>query len=89
MKKLTTLDTNTVSGGQTEQITVTREASLDNISDKCINTIENTNLLFAPEITKDGFSSKLFVFFDGCAQTEIETIASRIKSAPFLNVSYT
>ncbi len=79
---------NTVSGGQTEHLTVTRNASLEGVSEKCINTIQNANLVFVPEIAKDSISSQLFVLLHGCSATEIDTISSRIKSAPFQTVSY-
>lgn len=88
MKNLTTLAIHSVAGGQNESITVTRKISLDGISEQCINTIKNTSNIFTPEIANDGLTSKLFVFFDGCTQAEIGTIASRTKNASFLTVSH-
>lgn len=88
MNDINALDLNQVSGGQTEHLTVTRKISLNGISEKCINTIQNANLVFTPEISKNSLSSELFVLIHGCAGVEIETISSRIKNAPFETVSY-
>lgn len=87
MRTLTILDKKMISGGQTEHLTVSRQISLDGISDKCINTIKNANLMFTPEIAQDSLSSELFVLLHGCAQVEIDTISTRIKNAPFQTVS--
>jgi len=88
MNIIKTLDMSAVSGGQTAHLTITRNISLEGVSEKCISAIQSANLVFTPEIGKDSLSSQLLVLSHGCAGTEIETISSRAKSAPFQTVNY-
>ncbi len=89
MKILTNSNTRTISGGQTESLTVTTKISLNGISDQCVNTLSNIAPLIIDTTRTDEQSAALFVsVLQNCTLTELDLIDQRSDAAPFLTVKY-
>lgn len=87
MKKLTTLDLQTISGGNAEQLTVTQKISVEGFSENCINTLIN-NFASANGLPDDELNKLYIKILSNCTMAEMDLLDSRGDTAPYLTVSY-